>query len=192
MCFEQYYKDPDFFFNLYDHRDDPRRMNWARIVRTFRESGGDVNYKDQYRNEMILQFNCIGDILTPDVVNEFITQGFTFDNKTDIGSYGRIGAWGAHYGNPLKIDAMEIICRKFNWIEKVSDSTIKYNIFGINGHSEDFSNYFLEFKTTRELVEMHLRNDHWGRVGKVWKSLPHNVKKEMPQQVQDILTSFYS
>lgn len=191
LCMDTYIKEPDFFHNLYFHKDNPRQINWARVVRTFVESGGDINYFDQYRVEMILQFNNISDVLTPDVVREFITCGFSFEGKSrhHIGYYGYIGAYGVHHNYPLKIDAMEIICRRFDWIGNVEDQAIKRFVFGINGHSEDYSRCNLEFQMTKPLIEMHERNDHTNRMKQMWDSFPSHVQEKMTQDVQEFMNN---
>lgn len=164
MCRHACARDADFFHRLYSHRDNPRKVNWARIVRTFHECGGDVTYSDQYRPELVLVLNNISDVLTPDVMQELIECGFSTGRKPhhDWGYFGHVGASYVRHDYPLKLDVMEMICRELNWMANVEDRHIKRFVFGMNAT-------FREFNPTPELILMYHRHDELGTMKRLWK-----------------------
>lgn len=187
-CLDLYWKDQDFFHHLYCHSENKRLVNWARIVRTFHESGGDVNYNDLSRAELVATLNCLGDVLTPDLMREVIANGFTFEGKDlhTIGSLGHVGASAVRHNIPHKIDVMEILNRDFGWIHVVHERAIIYHVFGINGHAEDFSTFFMSFRTTAALVKMHYQYGST-RMKNIWMTFPKRVKDSMRAEVVEFM-----
>jgi hypothetical protein len=186
---ETYQNEQDFFSNLYDYKDNPRRINWARIIRTFHECGGDVNYHDRFKIELILELNNTSDVLTPDVFRELMQCGFTFENKdvSYVSYYGRIGAYGSYHNHPLKIEVMEMLCRDFNWLNVVDDDTIKRFVFGLNGYTSDYSSFYLEFHFGPELAQMYLKYDDARKIRSIWTEIPNQVKATMNQDFVKIM-----
>lgn len=194
-CFDACYKDPHFFQWFYFHKDNPWKVNWSRIVRTYKESGGDVNYHRSdhcHFVEPIIQFNMTSKILTPDLYRELVECGFTLDGKekSQIDSYGEIGSLGVVDNNDLKIEVMDLLCRDFGWFDLIEDDSVIKYAFGIR-KSDYGKKYNLchRNKVNSKLIKMYLKHDTKGRIKKMWGELPDYIKEEMDEGVCEVMNS---
>lgn len=183
-CLDAYWKDADFFHHLYAPSENKRLLNWSRIVRTFHESGGDVNYSDKYRGDLLGTLNCIGDVLTPDVLSELIACGLTFEKLSpgEIASYGHIGSYAIKHNTPHKIDVMEMLNRYFDWIGRADALGIVRHVFCVNALG-------IPLENTLPLVKMHYRYDTTHRMEQLWETIPQSTKERMSCDVVQFMDS---
>lgn len=192
-CFNACRNDMHFFHRFFHIKDNPWGVNWSRIVRTYKECGGDVNHYKVYGPrpfvELIIQLNNIYKILTPDLYRELVDCGFTFDGKpvNHISAYGEIGSYGVKDNNDLKIEVMDLICRDFDWLNVVDDRSICIFVFGLN--MTFYNDYYPHpyIKVNDKLVRMYLKHDRNGRIKKLWSMIPDNVKHKIDKDIYNTL-----
>lgn len=179
----------DFLYNL--HMYSNKDIDWVKLTQSFVRNDGDMQHYinthvRQETTDFILSLNLMNNILSASVMEAALSNGFNFKymNEYDIGEYGIIGVYGVIRMDSSRIEAMEVLCRKLNWIGKTSKKSIVNYVFGIYGNVVDRNRYWKnEYKVNLEYLKMHFKYDYNGRMQKIWKTFRQRVKDDMDQEV---------